>query len=158
VRSLWNSQWPLAAARLVRTALASVAGRPSPSQSPKTPRDAKTAPMPLVVPVSTAPVAMAAVETQCRTRVVSNPCLEYLNLLRQSFGEGEMLWKNVYSTYCRLADERGWPMQSEKALSQGLTALGCTSVQRDLRSKGQGRPRVLMWTARAKPEPLRLVA
>jgi hypothetical protein len=156
VRSLWNSQWPLAAARLVRTALASVAGRPSPSQSPKTPRDAKTAPMPLVVPVSTAPVAMAAVETQCR--VVSNPCLEYLNLLRQSFGEGEMLWKNVYSTYCRLADERGWPMQSEKALSQGLTALGCTSVQRDLRSKGQGRPRVLMWTARAKPEPLRLVA
>ena len=72
-------------------------------------------------------------------------CAAYLNYLQVEFGEGEMLWKHVFQIYCRLACDRGWPVLSEKALSQGLTALGCKSHQRDLRSEGKGRPSALVW-------------
>ena len=72
-------------------------------------------------------------------------CAAFLAYLQHEFGEGEMLWRYAFQCYCSLARDRGWPSLSEKALSQGLSALGCTSRQRDLRSEGKGRPRELIW-------------
>ena len=77
-------------------------------------------------------------------------CGAFLGYLQHEFGEGEMLWRYVFQCYCSLARDRGWPILSEKALSQGLSALGCTSRQRDLRGEGKGRPRELIWPGLAR--------
>ena len=77
-------------------------------------------------------------------------CAAFLGYLQHEFGEGEMLWRYVFQCYCSLACDRGWPILSEKALSQGLSALGCTSRQRDLRGEGKGRPRELIWPGLAR--------
>ena len=63
-------------------------------------------------------------------------------------------WREIYQYYLRLVQERGWPHQSEKQLSKHLHDLGCSSQQVDRRSHGQGRPRILVWTANAEvPAP-----
>ena len=85
----------------------------------------------------------------------STACAAYLDYLRHEFGAGELLWRTVYGLYGRLACDRGWPILSEKALSQGLTALDCRSQQRDLRGEGKGRPRELVWTSGTEDDPLR---
>ena len=72
-------------------------------------------------------------------------CALFLDFLQTEFGEGEILWRYVANIYSRLAVARGWPVLSDKALSQGLTSLGCITRQRDLRSEGLGRPRELVW-------------
>ena len=90
----------------------------------------------------------AAITRSTRTPVVvdaATACGYFLDHLRHQFGAGEMLWRTVYVTYVRIAADEGWPRLSEKALSQGLSTLGCTSRQRDLRKWGQGRPRELVW-------------
>jgi hypothetical protein len=159
VTSVWHWKWSLATIRLLTTGLASVAGQSSPGQAPQMPRDAMAAPVALALVATVAPVPMTAVaDAQRRTLAAADACFAYLEVLRQAFGEGELLWRNAYSTYCRLAIERGWPILSEKALSQGLASHGCMSVQRDLRGRGKGRPRMLIWTADAETEAFKQAA
>ena len=107
-------------------------GVPTSVSMPACPR---TAPMPSGAKLQNQPVATDA----------ATACGAFLGYLRHEFGEGEMLWRYVFQCYCSLARDRGWPILSEKALSQGLSALGCTSRQRDLRGEGKGRPRELIW-------------
>ena len=109
---------------------------------------------------ASAPRVPKAVNPSDNGVVMDGPsaCAAYLEYLQHSFGPGEMLWRNVYGMYGRLAAERGWPAMSEKALSQGLTALGCTSYQRDLRRHGKGRPRMLDWAPTHEIEDWQIAA
>lgn len=95
---------------------------------------------------STAPVATLSSRPNEQVGInVPAACALFLDSLQTEFGEGEILWRYVANIYSRLAVARGWPVLSDKALSQGLTSLGCITRQRDLRSEGLGRPRELVW-------------
>ena len=115
--------------------------------SPSVPVAATNVPVQESIPALPLSSPMPTLSKRDEQIVIDAPgaCAAYLNYLQTEFGEGEMLWKPVFQIYCRLARDRGWPDLSEKALSQGLTSLGCKSRQRDLRSEGKGRPRELVW-------------
>ena len=123
---------------------------------------ARIDPASVAMPANPGLAPMPARSSHMNSRVAvdaATACGAFLRYLQHEFGEGEMLWRYVFQCYCSLARDRGWPILSEKALSQGLSALGCTSRQRDLRSEGKGRPRELIWPAGAEAaEPLRQAA
>jgi hypothetical protein len=65
----------------------------------------------------------------------------YLEMQQHAAGEAvQMRW--VRHSYDVLAKQRGWPVLSDKVLSQHLVSFGCKRKKIDLRKSGNGRPTV----------------
>lgn len=91
--------------------------------------DAEPGPQPAPDPVSKADAIQAFFDE----------CLEY------DAGGGHPFWR-VKEWYASIAPSRGWPVEmSDKALSQGMVALGCERRKVDQRASGGGRTSVLFF-------------
>lgn len=60
------------------------------------------------------------------------------DMMEHACGEG-LAFHRVKHSYVLMAPGRGWPLISDKALSQKMIDLGCSRRKVDLRAKGGGR-------------------
>lgn len=74
-------------------------------------------------------------------REVVGPCQavdEFLAMLVEHGGGGELWWQRIRHSYDQLAPENGWPDLTDKTLALLLKARGCRAVEVDRRSASRG--------------------